>query len=94
MSPLREFNLIKDVIKIARSAKENKLGIYSDRKVEVLAIKLKNKRMESCAWEMVGPSDRENRDKRITNKTNMSQVTRFMDESMDIYKLKTTRLDE
>ena len=58
MSPTREFNLIKDVIKIARSAKENKLGIYSDQRVEVLSLRLKNKRMESCAGEVIKQSKR------------------------------------
>jgi hypothetical protein len=40
--------LIKDVIKIARNAKENKLGIYSEQKVELSAIKLKEKSSDLC----------------------------------------------
>lgn len=42
MSPTREFQLIKDVIKVARCAKDNKLGIYGAKKIEVHAIKAPN----------------------------------------------------
>ena len=39
MSPLKQLQLIKDVIKITKIAKENKLGIFTDKKLEVLPFK-------------------------------------------------------
>lgn len=33
MAPAKEFSLIKEVLKIARSAKENKMGIYTEKKI-------------------------------------------------------------
>ena len=42
MSPTREFQLIKDVLKVAKGAKENKLGIYGTKKIEVHCIKAPN----------------------------------------------------
>lgn len=43
MAPAKEFGLIKEVLKIARSAKENKMGIYTEKKIEIHCIKPPNR---------------------------------------------------
>ena len=97
MSPLKEFSLIKDVIKIARSAKQNKLGIYNDKKIEILPIRLKNKKIErydKSRRETNGKEERSVREQRKTKRldTTVSYVRKFGQQSQ--YKLDTARLDQ
>jgi hypothetical protein len=33
MSPLREFTLIREVIRITKNAKENQMGIFTEKKI-------------------------------------------------------------
>jgi hypothetical protein len=46
MSPLTEFKLVREVLKIARTAKESKINIFTDKKIEVLPLKYSPQKME------------------------------------------------
>ena len=76
MSPAREFQLVRDVIKIARNAKENKLGIYNDKKLEVLSIRTKGHRNNETCLETTRKAERKERSTKKTEMSNVSKVRR------------------
>jgi hypothetical protein len=39
MSPLTEFTFIKEVLKITKNAKESKMGIFTDKRIDILPLK-------------------------------------------------------
>jgi hypothetical protein len=47
MSPIHEFKLIKEVIKIAHNAKDNKIAIFTEKKIEIIPIKYSAEKMDS-----------------------------------------------
>ena len=50
MSPLQEFKLVREVLKIARAAKESKMNIFTEKKIEVLPLKYSSEKMEQLEW--------------------------------------------
>lgn len=46
MSPLQEFRFVREVLKIARTAKESKLNIFTEKKIEMLPIKYSPDKLE------------------------------------------------
>jgi hypothetical protein len=91
MSPTREFQLIRDVIKIARAAKESKLGIYTHKQLEILPIKIKVNKMD-----MEESNVRTKRDERTTQKSNTGDLFKKMpeDASRLTYRVNKGNIDE
>lgn len=46
MSPLQEFRFVREVLRIARTAKESKLNIFTEKKIEMLPIKYSPDKLE------------------------------------------------
>ena len=46
MSPLQEFKFVREVLKIARTAKESKMNSFTEKKIEVLPLKYSPEKMQ------------------------------------------------
>ena len=92
MSPLREFTFIRDAIRIVRTAKENKLGVFNDKKLEILPIRIKGSK-EQLAVLAGGKTGRLSKSK--SKPSLISSVKKsFIDIATSQYKLNSTNLDE
>ena len=91
MSPTREFQLIRDVIKIARVAKESKLGIYTHKQLEIVPIKIKVNKID-----LEESNVRSKRDERTTQKSNTGDMFKKIteDASRLTYRVNKGNIDD